>query len=302
MEQNNFIEFKKERDLGAIISDTFKFIRENWKPYFICIVKIIGPILLIGAALMVFAVISYSGALKGLLSAGGEPDPSLMFDTLSGVFGWGVIMMVVWGLVYVLLAGVSLYYIKSYINNNGIVNFDEIKQNTYNNLGKFIGLGILSILMILLGYILCFLPAIYISIVLFIAMPIMVFENKSVGDTISHCFKLISKEWWNTFGVFIVISLLVGVLGMVFTVPTLIYQFISMGIDMGGNDPTAIIGLFEDPIYLALTFLSYFGKFLFYSITLIASAFIYFDLNEQKNFTGTFEKIENLGEDINNQD
>ena len=37
MENNSFIEFKKERDLGAIITDTFKFIRENWKEYFLTV-------------------------------------------------------------------------------------------------------------------------------------------------------------------------------------------------------------------------------------------------------------------------
>ncbi len=295
METNNFIEFKKERDLGAIISDTFKFIRENWKEYFSFIVRIIGPILLIGAAFLMFAVISYSGAAKGLLTLD-QGDPSLFLKGFSEIFGWAFVMMIVWALVYTLLAEVSLYYVKSYITNNGVANFEEVKQNTYKNIWKFIGLGILSILLTLVGYVLCFLPSIYIIIVLFLGFPIMVFENKSVGDTISHCFKLIKGEWWNTFGVVIVLSLLVGILGIAFTIPQMIYQLISTGLFMNIEDPTAIIGLFDDPIYMALTFIAYFGKFLFYSITLIASAFIYFDLNEQKNFTGTFEKIDSLGE------
>ena len=68
-----------------------------------------------------------------------------------------------------------------------------------------------------------------------------------------------------------------------------------MGISITDEDPTAILGILEDPIYLILNLVAYFGKFLFYSVTLVSSAFIYFDLNEQKNFTGTFEKIESLG-------
>lgn len=294
MENSNFLEFKKERDLGAIITDTFKFIRENWKEYFKFMIKIIGPILLIGAALLMFAVISYSSAAKGLLTLD-QGDPSLFFSGFSGILGWAFIMMIVWGLVYTLLAEVSLYYVKSYIANNGVANFDEVKQNTYKNIWKFIGLGIVSILIIFVGYVLCFLPSIYFSVVLFLGFSIMVFENKSVGDTISHCFKLIKNEWWNTFGVIIVLSILVGILGIAFTIPSMIYQLISTGIFMNSEDPTAVLGLFDDPIYMALTFLAYFGKFLFYSITLIASAFIYFDLNEQKNFTGTYEKIDSLG-------
>ena len=297
---NNRIEFKKERDLGAIISDTFSFIRENWRDYFLTVFKIIGPVLLVGAALLVFAMVSYSGAIKGIIGMDqSAPDPSAIFGTMFGMFGWIFLMFVVFGIVYTLLAEVSLFYIKSYIENNGVANFQEVKDNTYANIWKFIGLGLLSILMMMLGYIMCFLPAIYISIVLFLAMPIMVFESKSVGDTISHCFTLIKNEWWNTFGVIIVIGILVAMLGFVFSIPSLIYQLISMGVSFSNEDPTAILGILSDPIYLMLNLFAYFGKFLFYSITLVSSAFIYFDLNEQKNFTGTFEKIESLGSDDN---
>lgn len=300
MLRDRIIEFKKERDLGAIINDTFQFIRENWKDYFTAVFKIVGPVLLIGAAILVFAMVSYSGSIQSLLGGNlGESDPSAAMDSMFGMFGWIFVMFLVFGIVYTLLAEVSLFYIKSYIENNGVANFNDIKENTYKNIWKFIGLGILSILMILVGYVLCFLPAFYIGIVLSLAMPIMVFESKSIGDTISHCFNLIKSEWWNTFGVVLVIGLLVSILGFVFSIPALIYQLISMGISMGAEDPSAMMGIFEDPIYLVLNLVSYLGKFLFYSITLVSSAFIYFDLNEQKNYTGTFEKIDSLGSDTN---
>lgn len=300
MLRNRIIEFKRERDLGAIINDTFQFIRENWRDYFIAVYKIVGPVLLIGAAILVFAMVSYSGSIQSMMGGNlDQSDPSTVFDGVFGMFGWLLVMMVVFGLVYVLLAEVSLFYIKSYIKNNGVVNFQEVKENTYKHIWKFIGLGLLSLLMLIAGYILCFVPAFYIGIVLSLAMPIMVFENKSIGETISHCFTLIKSEWWNTFGVVLVIALLVSILGLIFSVPALIYQFVSMGISMGTEDPTAMLEILEDPIYLVLNLVSYIGKFLFYSITLISSAFIYFDLNEQKNFTGTFEKIDSLGNDTN---
>ena len=44
---SNFIQFKKERDLGAIISDCFNFIRLNWKGYFGTIFRIAGPSLIV---------------------------------------------------------------------------------------------------------------------------------------------------------------------------------------------------------------------------------------------------------------
>ena len=294
---NNFIEFKKERDLGAIITDTFTFIRENWKEYFLTVFKIIGPVLLIGAAILVFAMVSYSGAIKGILTLDqSAPDPSDAFSSIYGMFGWLFLMFVVFGVVYTLLSEVSLYYIKSYIENNGVANFQEIKDNTFANIWKFVGLGLLNLIVIILGFFLCYLPGVYLAVVLSLSFSMMIFQEKTIGESFSHSFTLIKGEWWKTFGVVLVIAILVSMLGFVFSIPSLIYQLISMGVSFSNEDPTAILGILEDPIYLILNLIAYFGKFLFYSVTLIASAFIYFDLNEQKNLTGTYEKIESLGE------
>jgi len=289
-----YIEFKKERDLGAIISDTFKFIRENWKQYFKTVLKIIGPFLAVGAALLIFAFISYSKASATLLN-GSSADNNMFFNTFGNMFIWIFVLMILWGIIYTLLAEVSLFYIKSYIQNNGIINFEEIKTNTFKNMWKFLGLGMVSIIMLLVGYVLCFLPMVYLSVVLFLAMPIMAFESKSITDTISHCFNLISGEWWNTFGVVLILGILVGVLGLAFSVPSIIYQFINTGINIQNDDPTKMLEFIDNPIYIILNVLAYFGKFLLYSVTLISSAFVYFDLNEKKNLTGTYERIDSLG-------
>ena len=300
METKNFIEFKRERDLGAIINDTFQFIRENWKDYFLTVFNIVGPALLVGAAILVFAMVSYSGLITGMMDINqSAPDPFEISGSMFDMFSWLFLMFAVFGIVYTLLAEVSLFYIKSYIKNNGIVDYQEVKESTYNNIWKFIGLGIIAILMVILAYFLCVLPVFYISIVLSLAMPIMVFESKSIVDTISQSFNLIKGEWWNTFGVVIVIALLVSMLGFIFSIPALIYQFISMGVSFTNEDPTAMLEILEDPIYLLLILLSYFGKFVFYSITLVSSAFIYFDLNEQKGFKGTYEEIETINGDNN---
>ncbi|MFK5957761.1 MAG: hypothetical protein QM495_02710 [Lutibacter sp.] len=293
---NNSIEFKKERDLGAIITDTFTFIRENWRDYFLTVFKIIGPVLLIGAAVLVFAMVSYSGAIKGILTLNQTaPDPSDTFSSIFGMLGWLFMMFVVFGIVYTLLSEVSLYYIKSYIENNGVANFQEVKDNTFANIWRFVGLGLLNLIVIILGFFLCYLPGIYLGIVLSLSFSIIIFQDKTIGDSFLHSFNLIKGEWWNTFGVVLVIGILVSMLGFIFSIPSLIYQFISMGVSITNEDPTAILGILEDPIYLVLNLIAYFGKFLFYSVTLVSSAFIYFDLNEQKNLTGTFEKIDNLG-------
>jgi len=290
MENNSFIEFKKERDLGAIITDTFKFIRENWKEYFLTVLKIVGPVLLLGLVVLVFYMFSMSDMFTDLAKIDSNPD-----GFLANIFSWIFGLMFVYILLYTLLSMSSLYFIKSYIKNNGKPLFSEVKEDLLKNIWKFLGLGLLITVVTVFGMVFCYLPGIYLGTVLSLATSIMVFENMSIGDTFSHSFKLIKGEWWNTFGVLIVVWMLLMILGQVFSIPALIYQFVKMGTVMGTEDPTEIFSIFKDPIYLLLNIGSYIFQFILYSIPLISTVFVYFDLNEQKHFTGTFEKIDNLG-------
>ena len=290
MEKNNVIEFKKERDLGAIITDTFQFIRENWKEYFLTVLKIVGPLLFIALAVLVFYMFAMSDMFNDIDEIDANPGAFL-----SNIFSWVFGLLFVYILLYTLLSMASLYFIKSYIDNNGKPIFDEVKTNIFKNIWKFLGLGVLVTIVTVFGAVFCYIPGIYLGTVLSLTTSIMVFENKSVGDTFSHAFTLIKGQWWNTFGVLIVVWMLLMVLGQAFSIPAIIYQFVKMGTMMQSEDPTAIFEIFKDPIYLILNIFSYVFQFVLYSIPLISTVFIYFDLNEQKNFTGTFEKIENLG-------
>jgi len=295
MKNHSFIEFKKERDLGAIINDTFSFIRENWKPYFGAVIKIAGPFILVGSILMVFFIgyyVNVVGEMAGM-SNGGNPEDVL--GLLLPMYGWIGLLGLVSLLVYIVVSLTSLFYVKSYIANNGDVNITEVRTNTFKNVLKFFGLGILIGLMVLFGMFLCVFPGIYLAIALSLATSIMVFEDKSISESISHCFTLIKGQWWSTFGVLLVVGILVNILGYAFSVPAFIYQLISSGTMLSSNDPTQIFDIMNDPINIGLNVISYIGKFVLSSITLIASVFIYYDLNEQKNLTGTIEKIDSLG-------
>ena len=290
MEKNNIITFKKERDLGAIITDTFKFIRENWKEYFLTVLKIVGPFLIVGLIVMVLFLFSMSDLFSEIGAV--ETNPT---GFLPQLFSFAFTLFFVFVIMYTLLSMSSLYFIKSYIKNNGTPIFSEVKENILKNIWKFLGLGFLVTIVSFFGFMFCYLPGVYLIVVLSLASSVMVFEDKNVGDSFSHSFILIKGEWWNTFGVLIVVWLLLSILGQAFSIPVMIYQFIKMGTVMGGNDPTEIFSIFKDPIYLVLNVFSYVFQFILYSIPLISTVFIYYDLNEQKNLTGTFEKIDSLG-------
>ena len=72
-------------------------------------------------------------------------------------------------------------------------------------------------------------------------------------------------------------------------------KLIQIGTSAFDSDPTEMMNLFKDPIYLVLLTFSYFIKFLFYTITLLVTIFIFFDINEQKNNSGAIDKIDAIG-------
>ena len=78
MGQNSFVQFKKERDLGAIITDTFTFIRNEWKPFFTTIFKVSIIPILIAIGSIIFLMLSFSemfdNALMLEVNRSVEPD------------------------------------------------------------------------------------------------------------------------------------------------------------------------------------------------------------------------------------
>ena len=122
-----YIEFKKKRELGDVLSDTFAFLRSQFKPFFTTFFKIVGPFLLVMlicfALYMYFAGDSFNSILLGDASTGLQ---AASFATTFIVALLYIISVVV---VYVLSQSTVLHYIKSYTEGKGQINFDEIKFN-----------------------------------------------------------------------------------------------------------------------------------------------------------------------------
>lgn len=314
METTNYVEFKKERDLGAIINDTFKFIRENWKAYFLTTFKIIYPALLF----FMISLIIYLYYVGNMFSSIGSINYSEGYTTPDFVIMFIAIffMMISLMVLYALIQASTLSYLKSYINNHGTPKYEDIRLGVKSQFWRFIGLffiiilvffvaGFLAILpgatmnsigLILFSYLLLFLLFVYLWPYINIIPAVISFKDFNVSKAIDYGFKLVKGQWFPTFGVLFVVGLILSFLGFVFYIPVLIYQMIRMMVVFSENDINAMILIYRDPIYIFLTMLSYAGQLMIFSITVIASAFIFYDLNEQKNLTGTLEKIDSIGQ------
>ncbi len=286
---NRFIEFKKQRELGEILSDTFAFLRSQFKPFITTYFKIVGPYLVVMLISMGFYLSAFSSFLDFNTQSSNE-----LFSGVTMFFGVLVFLLAMI-MVYATSQSTVLHYIKSYSNHNGVSDFNEIKTAVYASLWSFIGLGIMVVLSIFVGFMFCFLPGIYLAVPLSLSFSIMIFMNKGVGESYSYGFTLVKDEWWITFATFLVVGIIVAIAGYAFSLPAVIYQYAKMGIFSGEMDATNMMDSFIDPIYMILNMIGTLAQVLLNLITIIAGAFIYFNLNEKKNFTGTFERIQNLG-------
>ncbi len=281
------IQFKKQRELGTILSDIFKFIRLNWKLLFGLILKIAGPALLVLLVTYIFYIQSLFGSMGVLESIG-------TFNNFTTTTFFSLLLLLVAALVYYsLLNGVIMHFIKSYINNGGIVSKEEVTTGVKEDFWKLLSTSFLVGIIVGFGLMICVIPGIYLGVVLSTAYAVVVFERKSVGDTINYCFNLIKSEWWITFATFFVIFLLYYFIMIIFQMPQYIYFFIK-GFTMSQQvsaDPASMF----DWVYVGLTSFAMIVQYLLYTIIVIGTAFVYFNLNEKKNFTGTMETIESLG-------
>lgn len=289
-----YIEFKKKRELGDIFTDTFAFIRNEYKPFFRTVFSIAGPYML----LLIFSLVFYIYVIGDQFSFD-FTNPQANAELFSGS---NAIMMLlaylayaVSGLLaYTFMASAGLHYMKSYEKNKGVANFQEIKDDVHRTFWGFLGLSILKALTLAIAMMLCCLPIFYFMIPMAIVLPLYVFSSRGSTDSYSESYSLVRDELLITLGTIILLWVLVLVINSTFALPTTMYTYLKMGIFSGEVDPASLTTL-VDPVYIALNVISSFVQFITNLFIIIASVFIYFNLNERKNFTGTFERIESLG-------
>lgn len=294
--------FKKERDLGAVITDTFTFIRNEG-------IELLKYIIRYGAiplALVIITITIYTHNTLNGFNTNMDEDNLLMI----------LFFMMVSILVFFTMTNcVVLHYIKSYIKNDGNVKNTEIsdgvKKSFWSIFGLFFVIGIILVICAVisvffmgiaafsidsawafLAVFIFIIPLIYLYNVFLISYPINIFENKRISETIGYSFTLMKGEWWMTFLTFLVMYILYYIIVLIFQVPFYIYFF--------ANEFYAMQEISADPqtdwIGLVLNAIGNVAQYLLYGVMVVVAALVYFNLNERKNFTGTIETIDKIGQ------
>jgi hypothetical protein len=287
-ENDQYVEFNKQRDLGAIIGDTINFLKNEGQPFFSTILKFSIIPILITVALSIY----YIFYVDEVIRLGSDEDPFVVFGLL---FSSPFLILSLAQIVTFAFIMVSAYaYIKSYAENRGKVNFDDVREVMKDKLLPYIGLSILNSIVIVIGFLFLFVPAVYFGVVLTLSGPLLIFEEKSVSKAFGDSFSFIKNYWWETFGVLLVIHILIWVLNFMIDKLIGIYNFDATEfIDDSGNSLLELV--FSDPIYLSLLIISSIIAIFFNIVTVVSNALIYFDIYEKENPDRYNQSIDSLG-------
>ena len=148
----DYIEFKRQRELGEILNATFKFLRENYKPAGKIFLKLVGP----AFVLLIAAVTYYAWATMGVSLISPEGINNSNFIISAGL------MLLAYILYVSSMTGTVYHIILSYINNKGTIVASEVSAGLKADFGKILLVTFISWILIFAGTLLLILPGIYV--------------------------------------------------------------------------------------------------------------------------------------------
>ncbi|MHA7057746.1 hypothetical protein ACWGOQ_0011035 [Aquimarina sp. M1] len=285
---NNYIEFKKKRELGEILTDTFAFLRTNFKSIFSVLVKTC----LIPFVLLLIAV-GYQGYAASSIFDNFDFYNSNIFSSGNILFSY-LLVFITSGVFYSSFFGATMILIKEYIDNGGAISEQKVVTEFKDQFSKIIGLGLVGFIIVTTSLFLCILPVLYFFIPMNLIFAIMIFRNKSIGDSLSESFEIIKSEFWITFATYLVIMILLYIISLIISIPIIIYTFFKT-FTAATEGGVADLSAFKDWWFILLNTILSGLQYLLVVIIAISTAFIYFNLNERKHHTGTLEQIDSLG-------
>lgn len=174
---------RQEDDFFTILGNAFKLITKSWE----------ALVLNLGTFILVYIlpfIIIFSAFIfwLGSLFTGGNDDISTFSIVLGIIVGIGICILLV------LLSIATIITQLASVRGNKISFQDVINQST-PFFWRFIGLGILSALVVLAGIILLIIPGLLAIFFLIFSSYLMIDKDLGVVDSMKASYKLVKRNW-----------------------------------------------------------------------------------------------------------
>jgi hypothetical protein len=207
--ENSKTDFFKEREFGDFISTPITFLVQEFKLICIGLLVFVAPFVLLETILSHYYIKDLQTDIWAMMRNGG----AYPYNMYNGFFWLSLLVQLT--KTSMLLAFISLY-VKLYISSGkGGFTMSDIWEGIKKYFIKVFLANLLAWIMIIAGFILIVFPGIYIAVVMWIVIPVLIFEDETIGNTISRCFSVMKGNWWTTFGVFIVMYIMIIILSLI---------------------------------------------------------------------------------------
>ena len=272
MEQEAF-QFNQERTVGEVIQGTFTFISQEFRGLFKLLLKYAVPIFILSS-------ITQYMVLNNTMEAAQDP-----MGSFSGLFsGWYFINLIVNIAGHVVTISIIFAYIYQYIKNDPQIFMPRFKDLIPNYLAAGIVTGILG----MIGFFLLIIPGIYLAIVFTMIAPIIAFRGMRLSQALSESFSFIKGFWWPTFGLMILLAILVIIISLALSIPLMLagmYTFFTPMLFENGSIPV-FYTVWNTIVNILMS--------LIYVVFYIAIAVQFFSIQERKHAPTLSDKIDQI--------
>ncbi|RSK47737.1 hypothetical protein [Hymenobacter rigui] len=275
-------DFRQERDFGQKIGATFEFLGAHVRPLGKCLLYFVLPAAILTglgmglAQSQMFGGSTISQIGNGRFSTFSYMGPAYWFGLLASLIG------------YILLGATVYGYVRARMETPAeeTVTPRQVGQYIARYSPALLLSSIVTIVIVVFASMLLLIPGIYLGVALSLVWTVQVLEDGDLGYSLRRSVNLIKNKWWSTFGLTLVVSFIIGMIGMVFQVPQYVAIFgKAMHWDFLSSDILLIVG----GVVAAM------GHLLLYSVLMLALAFQYFNLVEKKDGYGLRQMVQTLG-------
>ncbi|TKC12316.1 hypothetical protein FA048_01475 [Pedobacter polaris] len=279
------VEFRKLREFGDLIGDTFLFIKQNFKPLMKSFFSLTGIFIVGGMLSSILAQVQMVNISQAAGSTYDDSPRSMLYNVGFNYFLVIIFMILSYTSMYVSI----LSYVALYIEKGKVApTVSEVWAYFKYYFFRMMGSGILISIFITICFVLCLLPGIYVFPAVSLFAPIMILENGSFSHSFDRSFKLLKNEWWITAAVLLVIYVIFYAFSTIVQLPAIIIMMIG-AFTQGEKTITNA--------YAVISAVSQHISYLFMIIPIICSTLIYCNLVERKENFGLFQRMGELGQE-----
>lgn len=279
------VEFKKLREFGDVINDTIKFFKENFKPLLKVFVYFCGVFIVAGMIAAIFQQIGMQRAIRNM-------DVTNTYGKLAGLFSIAYFFVALIGILgYTALNVSMLSFIALYIEKGNVApTVEEVWGYFKYYFLRVFGSSFLLGLLLVVSFGLCLVPGFYMFPAISLMIPIMIFENASLGYAFSQSFKLLKENWWITAATLLILWVITYATSSLASLPAIILTMVSALT----NGPKGL----GNTVIIISTVIQYLCQ-VFMIVPIIGISLCYFNLSERKNSTGLMDRIQKMGQEEN---